>query len=219
MDDALLVRVLHRVGDLGQDLQTVLRGQVVERRVLQDRPAADQLHREVGLRPGAGLEGARLVDLRDARVLQAPQHVRFVLEAREHLGRRHAGVDHLERHRAARAVLLGLVDDAHAALAELGEDPVLPDAVGDHLAGNGLSLTGRHADGLADRRPIEAAHGPLVLGEQGQHLVLQLFVIAALLVEKARAVRLRQPQGGPEELVHLVKPVRLAHVPSSPIWR
>ncbi len=71
---------------------------------------------------------AGLVDGGDVRVLEAAQHLRLTVE--------HAGVQvvdvvplahHLEGDAAARVLLLGLPDHAHATLAEQPDDPVLAD--------------------------------------------------------------------------------------------
>ena len=72
---------------LRHQLQTLPRVQLVRAGVVHQRRAADELHREVRLRPGAGVGGAGLVDLRDAGMLQARQRLGFALEAPQQLRR------------------------------------------------------------------------------------------------------------------------------------
>ena len=91
--------------------------------------AADELHREVRLRADAGVRDAGLVDLRDAGVLQAAEDLRLVLEAPQHRGRGTTpGRITLSATRRRGSLLLGLVDGAHAALADEREDAVRADA-------------------------------------------------------------------------------------------
>src|SRR5262249_50291038 len=86
--------------------------------------AVDQLHGEVRLRSVSAIRRPRLVDARDAGVLQAPKHERLLLEPAQQLRRGVARPDHPERHAAPRLALLGLVHDAHSPLAEHAEDAI-----------------------------------------------------------------------------------------------
>src|SRR3989475_8768631 len=85
------------------------------------------------------LRAARLVDGRDGGMLEAGEGLGLPLEHPQvrvvHVG---SAADDLQGHGPARVLLLGLVDDAHPALAELPEDP----EVADHPAG-GLVVTAR----------------------------------------------------------------------------
>ena len=128
MDDPALVRVMHRVADLDHQLQPLPRVQLVLIGILDQRLAVDQFHCEERLHAEAGIRAARLVDLRDAGMLQPAKRLRLLLEPAQHLGAGPGGLNHLERDSAPRLVLLGLVDRAHPALAQQAHDAVTPDA-------------------------------------------------------------------------------------------
>ena len=63
-------------------------------------------------------------------MVQPAQDLRFVAEALEKCGRGEAGADHLEGDGAARVVLLGLVDGAHAPFAKQSNETILPSRLG-----------------------------------------------------------------------------------------
>ena len=85
--------------------------------VVGDRDAADQLHDEVG---AARVGGAGVEDLGDVGVVHQGQRLPLGLEAGDDLLGVHARLDDLQGHLAAhRLGLLGHVDDAHAAFADL----------------------------------------------------------------------------------------------------
>ena len=138
VDDAALVGVSHGGADLPEQgepaahLGPRIRGTVLVQ-VGGERPARHQLHGEEVL---SLVRGARLVDRRDARVFEPGQAVGLALE---HAYRARVDVpasqDHLERDRAPRPLLLGLVDHPHPAAADLAHHPVGPD----RGAGEGLA--------------------------------------------------------------------------------
>src|SRR4030095_15331983 len=66
MNDAALMGVMNRVAHLGDELESSSDGHVSRRRMLQQRFALDELHREVGLRAEPAVVGAGEVDLSDA---------------------------------------------------------------------------------------------------------------------------------------------------------
>ena len=72
-------------------------------------------------------------DLHEVRMVERGRglglvHEPLLILLRTHRPRR----EELERHRALQAEVLGPVDDAHAALAELLDDPVVRDGLADH---------------------------------------------------------------------------------------
>ena len=86
---ALSARILHvgvldRPAYLGEHTQPVARAELAGRSELCDRSALDELHREVRLATLAVVVPSGLVDLRDARMLEAGEHLRLVLEAAQH---------------------------------------------------------------------------------------------------------------------------------------
>ena len=125
VDDALVVGVLHRVAHPRHQAHAGAEVEAVAAGVLVQGQAADELHREERL---AVVGEAGLVDLRDAGVVQPAQDLGLVGEALEERGRGEAGADDLEGDSAARAVLLRLVDGAHAALAQQADDGIVGDA-------------------------------------------------------------------------------------------
>ena len=131
VDDALVVGVLHRVADPRQQTHAGGEVEAVAVGVLVQRQAADELHREERL---AVVGEAGLVDLRDAGVVQPAQDLGLVGEALEQGGGGEAGADDLEGDRAARAVLLRLVDGAHAALGNAAQHLVVTETHRDLVA-------------------------------------------------------------------------------------
>ena len=93
--------------------------------VLVQGQAADELHGEERL---AVVGQAGLVDLGDAGVVQPAEDLGLMAEALEEGGGGEAGADDLEGDGAARAVLLRLVDGAHAPLAEQAKQTVPAEA-------------------------------------------------------------------------------------------
>ena len=73
------------------------------------------------------------------------------------------GADRLDRHPALQALVERLVDDAHAALAALAEDPVLRQPSGDGVVGHAGTITSRirHYDKL---RSLKAGGARLAQG-------------------------------------------------------
>jgi hypothetical protein len=127
VDDALLVRVLHRAAHLAEERHALAHRERPRVGVLGDGRARHALHHEVR-QPGVG--HARVVHARDVRVLHEGQRLALGRETRHHLVGGRGRAQHLERHVAAhRRVLLGEVDGAHAALAEKPDHAVGADAL------------------------------------------------------------------------------------------
>ncbi len=97
--------------------------------------AVDQFHHEVGA-PAFG--GARVEHLGNVGMVHHRQRLPLGFEAGDHLPRVHARLDDLQRDAAFdRLLLLGHVDDAHAAFADLLQQLVGAD-LGAGLFGDGL---------------------------------------------------------------------------------
>ena len=123
-----MVGVLDGVRDCGHQHQPFAQPRPLRPHVLVEPPAANELHREVRLRPVAGLLDPGLVDLGDARVVEAAEELVLELEPPQYVGRHHARADDLQRDAPLRPLLFRLVDDAHRAFADRREDPERADA-------------------------------------------------------------------------------------------
>ncbi len=127
VDHAAAVRVLHAVGDVGDEREprgarkTPLLAELIQPLAL------DELHRHV--RPGhaADLHRPGLKHLRNRRMLQERKRHALVLESAQELRRGKIGPQHLERHVPPRRVLHREIDHAHAAHAKHGADREISD--------------------------------------------------------------------------------------------
>ena len=192
MDDAPLVRVLHRVAGVSEELD--LLAQPAPARPGVERLAVDELHRDEGLVAALGIARAGLVDLRDARMVEPAEDVRLLLEAPQQLPRRRAAADRLERDAPAREGLLGFVDDAHAAFADAAQDPVLAREHGRPRLGEAQVVRVHLARADARQRVEPAADGhrrraARVRREHRLELARELGIRRAQLVEARRAER------------------------------
>ncbi len=117
MDDALVVGLFERLGDLQGERKAFGNGKSSGFEALGERRTGDELH-DQGVRGAAGLEA---VDLSDVRVVQLREQLRFALESGETLLVRSEGCgQNLDRHLALETRVGRAVDLAHAALAQLG---------------------------------------------------------------------------------------------------
>src|SRR5262245_1853083 len=110
---------LHRAGERLEQRRGEARRLGLAGDLFLKRPAVDKLERKI--RQAVVL--ANLVNLDDVRVLQSSDRAGLLLEALQLF---RAGVrsreDHLQRDEPVQALLARLVDDAHAAAAEFGND-------------------------------------------------------------------------------------------------
>ena len=139
VDDALLVRVLHRLANLDEQVEPLRGGELVLLAVVGDLDSAHQLHDEIRTprfrRPG-------IENLRDVRMIHHRQRLTLGLEARDDGVGFQAQLDDLQRHPAFdRLRLLSHVNDTAAALADFLEQLVATNAVafpfGDRDVGRG----------------------------------------------------------------------------------
>ena len=116
MDDAFLVRVMHAVADLQEQIETIAGGQPISVAVRRDGLALGVLHDEVG---AALWRGARIEHLGNGRMVHHGQRLTLGLEAGDDSGGVHSGLDHLDGHLTAdRSGLLGQPDLAHSAFTD-----------------------------------------------------------------------------------------------------
>ena len=163
-------RVVDRLGHLGHERRrgpgVVLEGG----EPLGEVAPLDELHAEELL----AVVLADLVDRHDPGVVQQGHRLGLVLEPAQ-LGvvGQHAGLDHLQRHRPVEADLPGLVDDAHAAAAQLLRDRVVAEVAHRRAAGQarrGVAAVGGPGRPVGFARPIPGGVGrrrDLAVGRPG----------------------------------------------------
>jgi hypothetical protein len=197
VDDAFLMRVLHRGADFDEQLQAGLGSWLGASHPIRQCFAVDELHRQERLLAGGGGVGACLQDLRDAGMLQAPQGFGLQFKAGARRGIAESRRQHLECHLPRRMLLLGPVDHAHAAAAEQAENAE---------AGDLLRQRGGGSERAAQREKVVLAQERR-LGIEAQQLFdlrAQRLVGAALgaeelVVEELGALSTLQPTGGEEQ--------------------
>ena len=141
MDDPLRVRGLERLGDSDPEVQHLLPGQPPRVQQLAQRLALEQLHHDEG---PAGVV-ADVVDRADVRVVEPGGDARLALEPLERPGLgEQVRREHLDRHRALQTQVLGPVDGAHPARAQLLENAVVGERLPDHSRRSAAGR-GRHA--------------------------------------------------------------------------
>ena len=145
VENAAHVGVVDRLGRLGQERRRGPGIGLERGELLGEVAPLDQLHAEIAL----AVVLADLVDRDDPRVIEQGDGLGLVLEASQ-LGvvGQNSGLDHLERDGPVEADLPGLVDDAHAAAAQLFLNLVVAEV----------------ADGGAAR---QVARGPVAVGRAG----------------------------------------------------
>ncbi len=126
VDDPVLVRVMDAATELLEDLHAELEVELLLEELVERLPV-HVLHRE----EGEALVLARVEEADDARVVQLPRRVHLAREALLLLLARLRRVEHeLERRLLPARLVLGEVDDAHAAAADLALDRPLADGLG-----------------------------------------------------------------------------------------
>ena len=121
VDDPLLMPVGDRFTDPAKQCDAGVRRQgMVARVVDQGFGVGDHFHHEVRDHRARHALQPNRVDLGDARVRQAGEHLRLVLEPFHEGGRDDARADDFDGDRATGLVLQALVDSPHAAI---GDDP------------------------------------------------------------------------------------------------
>ncbi len=167
MDDPLLVRVLNGLAHGNDQLQPLTDREVIVVAVPGDGYAMHELHDEERA-PAVGRAGVK--DLGNVRVVHHGQGLLLGREAGDDLGAVHSRLDDLESDPTMdRLVLLGHVDDAVAAFAELLEQLVRADRDPRPL-GSGM----RRSDGAGRdfQQPVSAGGGGEEATNFGRALVV-----------------------------------------------
>ena len=133
VDDAARVRGLERVGNLQRGIEHLIHAERTGREVVVERFALQAFHDDERL----ALLLIDRVNRADVRVIERGRRARFATETfeRGRVERPPLG-EELESDEAAEAGVLGLVDDPHAAAAELLDNAVLRDRAADHVIVN-----------------------------------------------------------------------------------
>ena len=136
MDDPLLMRGLERPGHLLRDRQRFNDRDRRARDPIGERRALDQFHDQGSYAAGV----FEAVDLRDVRMIERGEHLRFTTEAGEAIGiAGDAGQQNLDRDPAIQPGVEGPVDLAHPARADPRVDLIRADAVAlEALRGDGV---------------------------------------------------------------------------------
>ena len=155
VNDPLRVRVRQAGQQLLGDLEDAReRDRPLQHRLAQ-RPAGDEVHHQVGRPLDAEVDHRHAVGVREAA-----HRLGLVLEAaEERLLRGDPGVQELHRHRPSQLNALALVDDAHRAGGDLGQDPVPAlQHVADARVGRRRGF-GVHRSASVSRRPRRETDG------------------------------------------------------------
>ena len=118
--DTARVAVVQSVGDLNPDVHDVAQTQRLVAQQPEQIGPADDGHDEEERAVGT----SQVVDRDDRRVIHLGHELRFALEALFELGREVSRRDQLDGDLAIEQRIAGLVDDAHAAATELGDQLV-----------------------------------------------------------------------------------------------
>ena len=170
MDDPLLVRGFEGVRDLRSDRERLVDGDRPADDPISERRALDQLHHQRVYAVGV----FEPVDLRDVRMIERREHLRFSPEAGEAIGIvGDGGQQDLDRDLAIERRVAGLVDLAHPARADSRRDLIRADA---------LPLEIPCCEGVRDlnhSRRFEEVLGTLVRRQERFHLLAQGLVASA----------------------------------------
>ena len=127
VDDQVLVRVLHRRGQLQEEVEPRVGVEFAAIGVVDQRRAVDILHHQVG--PSVG-GGAAVEQPRDVRVVESGEDLPLGAEAADDRIGVHPPLEDLQRHPLVEGVVVahGQEHRAHAALSQLADEPVGADA-------------------------------------------------------------------------------------------
>src|SRR6266851_2530743 len=133
MDDRAIVRVLHRPADGAEQLQPVRNRQAFEIAILVDWNAIDEVHYQVG-QPVIGV--AAIQELHDVRMVQRGERLPLIEEPLADCLVTTPTAHHLDGYALVNlsVILLAQIDDCHAALAAVTDDPVGANRLTDHRA-------------------------------------------------------------------------------------
>ena len=182
MDDPVLVRGFERLGDLLRHRKRLVERQGAPRDSVGERRAFDQLHHQGVL--AAGIFEA--VDLRDVRMIEGREELRFAAEPCEAIGIvGDGGQQDLDGHVAIQSRIAGAIDLAHPTRADARRDPVTAEELT-------LEALGRQGGVERHGRRFQEVCRLLVRRQQPLGLLTQRFVAVACRGEVGRPCVQRQ---------------------------
>jgi hypothetical protein len=137
VNDARVVRRLERLGDLSRDWQRFIEWQRALRETFGEVLALDEFHDERAMTmPGVGRAILEAIDLRDVRVVQRGQGLRFALEAHQPIRIEGKGIrEDLQCDVAPELGIARPIDLAHSAFAQFGHHLIWAEALANHACG------------------------------------------------------------------------------------
>ena len=191
MDDALLMRVLHRFANLDEQLESLSRIEPVLIAEVGHAGSADQFHHHEG--PSAW-RGAGVEHPGDTGMIHQGQRLSFDVEPGDQGPGIHAELEDFERHIAAhRLHLFGSKHHAPAAFAEAFHEAVASQGFADVSFGRGAEGSG-FGGGLLEELLIVRERA-----QQGFQAAAELRILRADLFEKGRPLGTGKFQGTGEQ--------------------
>src|SRR6266567_3679909 len=120
MNNAAVVSMLRCLADPDDQIQALRHRQAMSGGVFEQSVAMDSLHGK----ERSSTRDSGFVNLSDAGMLEAAEHVRFTLKAAENFWNRQSRLHNLERHNTAWIFLLGFIHNAHSTLADETDDAI-----------------------------------------------------------------------------------------------
>jgi hypothetical protein len=200
MDDQVLMRVLHCIADLSEQLQPLFDRQLPLPAPVRDRHAFDVLEHDVR---GAVFCCAPIEEPCDVRVFEVRQNLAFVTESRDRGAPIQIEFERLDGDLFVKLIVIadGKVDRAHSTAAER-----MHDAIRAHAAARPVIVAVGGTGGCArDDAREPAALGP----ERGQQFPPKLLVGSAALVDEPRAIGRIQCGSGVVERLESLESLRV----------
>ncbi len=213
VEDAFVMGMLDGVADGQEQGEAVAEGEAAIGAVGGDGGTVDPLHDQEG---PAALGAAGFEHGGDVGVVHHGQGLALDFKAGDPLAGVHAGLDEFESDVAAYGLLLlGVVDDAHAAAADFADELIGTD---EGAGGEGCRRIGSEGRGSEFHGGAieEVAAGASVVGEEGFDFAAEFQVAGAGLVEEGGAEGRRGGGGPVVEVLDAFEAGRLDHSASCP---
>src|SRR6266852_5482332 len=182
MHDQVLMRVLHRLTDVDEDLETAIEGECVFATVGRDRRALDVLHDEVR---HAVVRHATVEQSGNRRVLKLGEHLPLGEKTAPRFDTRQPVFQQLDGDLLLKVAVRAFtqVDDAHAAFAEFAYEAVGANRLSNQHPGS-VEITARDKQGrLFDRRAAEKVYWRVGCRQELVQMSPQVGIAAACLLD------------------------------------